>query len=317
MPSDVLYRIARHLSHLQHREGIRIDRDAIARRVVRYRKKRSETSQKVAKVLEGILASLVKNWKGDWHRPLVSPFHTKTGRDTALGSALNYVPKDYWASILVPPKGGAYVLLDFMQQEPIIAAHLAGCDTLLEWYRSGDIYEQLAHLLGDPRLDRPQIKTLLIAQLYGISETKLAEQLGVTIPVVRGWVKEVKRVTNPIGPYLDRVGRTIRKNNVATSLDWRYAIDTKCSFNSLRNWSIQATGADIMRRACRSFDAARIPLLLTNHDSFLIQVNASNFEEELEKAKEILEVASAEVLDGFRLKAKVEMVLPRGINSEK
>ncbi len=317
VPQDIRARVTSHINHIAKRPSIRVDRDAIERRISKYSRKNSETSQHVAKLFKGMLTELSFRDGSWWHRPNVSPFHTITGRDTSLGSALNYVPKDYWASILLPPTSYSYVLLDYMQQEPVVAAHLAGCEILLEWYRTGDIYEQIALLLGDPSLGRPQAKILLIAQLYGISEQKLAEQLGVTIPVVRGWMREVKRVTHPIGAYLDRVGRTIQKNKVATSLDWRYAIDTKDSFNSLRNWSIQAAGADIMRRACRGFDAAGIPLLTTNHDSFLIEVKTSNIEKELEKAKEILEVASAEVLGGAKLKAKVESILPRGTNNEK
>lgn len=313
VPQDIRARVTSHVNHLVKRPDIRVDRDAVERRISKYSRKKSKTSQHVTKIFSSMLTELSFRDGSWWHRPNVSPFHTITGRDTSLGSALNYVPKDYWASILLPSKHYSYVLLDYMQQEPVVAAHLAECETLLEWYRTGDVYEQLALLLDEPSLGRPQAKLLLIAQLYGISEQKLAEKLGVTIPVVRGWMREVKRVTHPIGSYLDRVGRTIQKNKVATSLDWRYAIDEKDSFNSLRNWPIQATGADIMRRACRGFDAARIPLLLTNHDSFLIEVKTSNIEKELEKTIEILEVASAEVLGGFKLKAKIEMILTQGI----
>ncbi|KIF52245.1 hypothetical protein H735_15655 [Vibrio owensii CAIM 1854 = LMG 25443] len=279
------------------------------RRIHKYLKKNSKVSQHVAKLLGGMLAGLTF-CDGAWlHRPQVSPFHTKTGRDTSIGSALNYVPKEYWSSFLLPPEEYSYVLLDYEQQEPVIAAHLAGCNALLDIYSAGDIYEHLACLLDDPRLGRPQVKRLLIAQLYGISEKRLVEDFGVPSSLVRSWVNKVKEATNPISSYLDRIGRTIQQNKVATSLDWRYAIDVKDPFNSLRNWSIQATGADIMRRACLGFDAAKIPLLLTNHDSFLIQVKTSNIEEEVEKAITLLEVASADVLSGFKLKTKVEMTL--------
>ena len=309
VPQDIRARITSHINHIAKRQSIRVDRDAVERRIHKYLKKNSKVSQHISKLLKGVLAELSFRDGSWWHRPNVSPFHTKTGRDTSLGAALNYVPKSYWPSILTPPQDNSYVLLDYEQQEPVVAAYLAGCETLLECYSTSDIYEHLALLLDDPSLGRPQAKLLLIAQLYGISEQKLAEKLGVTIPVVRGGMREVKRVTHPIGSYLDRVGRTIQKNKVATSLDWRYAIDVKDPFNSLRNWSIQATGADIMRRACLGFDAAKIPLLLTNHDSFLIQVKTSNIEEEVEKAITLLEVASADVLSGFKLKTKVEMTL--------
>ncbi|MGS0677215.1 DNA polymerase [Shewanella sp. 125m-1] len=302
-------RIAQHLKHLQYRGSIRVDHDAIAQRVVRYRKKKSKTSQHVAMLLDGLLSDLAMDGDSYWHRPNVSPYHTKTGRDTALGSSLNYVPKEYWPSILKPPDGYAYVLLDYQQQEPMIAAHLARCQTLLDWYREGDIYEGIRQAITNSELTRKQTKGLLIAFLYGISEATLAETLGVSVPTTRIWMQQVKRVTEPIGRYLDGVAREAKRNKEVGSLDWRYAIDERDKTNSLRNWKIQATGADIMRRACLGLDAAKIPLLLTNHDSFLVMVSKSKYDSEISKAIRVLYLASAKVLDGFNLKVSVEFTI--------
>jgi hypothetical protein len=303
-------RISRHVRHLEQRESIRVDRDAIVQRVLRYRKKKSKTSQHVAMLFEKVLDDLVYDADSYWHRPNLSPYHTKTGRDTALGSSLNYIPKDYWPKILKPPDGFAYVLLDYQQQEPMIAAHLAGCQTLLDWYREGDIYEEICQAIVGSELTRKQAKGLLIAFLYGISEAKLAEILGINVTIARAWMQQVRRITAPIGRYLDGIARGAKRNKEINSLDWRYAISEQDRFNSLRNWKIQATGADIMRRACLGFDAAKIPVLLTNHDSFLVVVSKSNLENEINNATQVLHKASAEVLGDFNLKVQVEMILP-------
>jgi hypothetical protein len=309
VPRYVLQGMKQHLNHLQGRENIRVDRDAIVQRVLRYRKKKSKTSQHVAMLFEKVLDGLVYDAYSYWHRPNVSPYHTKTGRDTALGSSLNYVPKEYWPSILKPPDGYAYVLLDYQQQEPMIAAHLAGCQTLLNWYREGDIYEEICQAIVGSELTRKQAKGLLIAFLYGIREAKLAEILGINVTIARAWMQQVRRITAPIERYLDGIARGAKRNKEINSLDWRYAISEQDRFNSLRNWKIQATGADIMRRACLGFDAAKIPVLLTNHDSFLVMLPRSNLNSEINKAMSILYLASAEVLGDFNLKVSVEFTL--------
>lgn len=305
-------RISRHVRHLEQRESIRVDRDAIVQRVLRYRKKKSKTSQHVAMLLNRILADLVCDGDSYCHRPLVSPFHTKTGRDASLGSSLNYIPKDYWPKILKPPDGSAYVLLDYQQQEPMIAAYLAGCQTLLDWYREGDIYEKICQAIVGSQLTRKQAKGLLIAFLYGISEIKLAETLSVNVTIARTWMQQVRRITAPIGRYLDDIARGAKRNKEINSLDWRYAISEQDRFNSLKNWKIQATGADIMRRACLGFDAAKIPVLLTNHDSFLVVMSKRNLENEINNATQVLHNASSEVLGDFNLKVSVEFII-RGV----
>ena len=308
---DVLQRIASHIKHLDSRESIGVDRDAIAKRVIKYGKQKSETSQYVSKMLKGMLDTLICDGDTHWHRPLVSPFHTKTGRDTSLGSSLNYIPKDYWPSILKPPDGYAYVLLDYQQQEPVIAAHLAGCQTLLDWYQDGDIYECICSAITGSTLTRNQAKKLLIAFLYGISVAKLAEQLQVTTTVVHGWFTELRRITEPIGKYLNDTATEIRLTQAVTSLDWRHAVTDQDTNNSLRNWKIQAMGADIMRRACLGFDAAQIPLLLTNHDSFLVKLPVTKLDDEIKKSIQVLQCVSASVLGEIQLKITVDMVLPK------
>ncbi|MGR5452263.1 DNA polymerase [Vibrio sp. PNB22_3_1] len=310
VPSDVLYRIIRHLNHLQRREGIRVDSDAIVQRIALYRKKKSETSQHVAKVLTSIEAGLVSDGEDYWHLPVVSPFHTKTGRDTPLGAALNYIGKEYWPKLLQPPDGFAYVLLDYQQQEPVIAAHLAGCDTLLTWYEQGDIYERLCQLSTGLPLTRIQAKQLLISVLYGIGKAKLAIKLNVSELQVSQWLKDIEKVIEPIKRFLDKTGKEIQQAQTVRSLDWRYSVNVTDSFNSLRNWKVQAMGADIMRRACLGFDAAQIRLLLTNHDSFLIKLPEANLETEIERADQVLGYASAAVLGNQTLKTKVEMIIP-------
>ncbi|KOF39463.1 hypothetical protein ACX15_20470, partial [Vibrio parahaemolyticus] len=127
------------------------------KRIGSYSQKKSGTSQFVAKQYQGIVKALNTDSTGHWYRPVVSAFHTKTGRDHALGSSLNQVPKQYWKSVLSPPKGSVYALLDYQQQEPMIAAYFAQCQVLMHWYQKGDIYKNIVQLVGG-QFSRDQCK---------------------------------------------------------------------------------------------------------------------------------------------------------------
>lgn len=308
-PLDVQCRIKRHIEHLKGREAIRINHAAMLKRIGSYSKKKSGTSQFVAKQYQGIVEVLRVDAKGHWYRPVVSAFHTKTGRDHVLGSALNQVPKQYWKPILSPPQGSAYVLLDYKQQEPMIAAHFAGCQPLLSWYQQGDdIYQKLIQLTGI-QFSREQCKQLLIGCLYGIGHRLLAEKIGVSVRRVKVLVAELSKLIWPIDQYLDQTTDAIRHSGIARSLDWQYAISDLDQRLSLRNWKIQAAGADILRRACQRLDEANIPLLLTNHDSFLVRLEQEQFQDQIDRAVDALRRAAADVLDGFNLNVSVDLTL--------
>ena len=70
-----------------------------------------------------------------------------------------------------------------------------------------------------------------------------------------------------------------------------------------------------MRRACLRLDDANIPLLLTNHDSFLVRLEQAQFQNQLDAATQSLTDAAADVLDGFRLKSgsRNDAAIPRKI----
>ena len=309
VPIDIARRIVRHVTHLERREQIRVDFPAMKKRIESYSKKGSGTSQFVAGQYKRIVDDLVIDQHGYWHFPYVSAFHSKTGRDHTLGAALNQVPKEYWKSVLNPPKGSVYALLDYQQQEPMIAAYMSNCQILIDWYGQGDIYEQLALRFQD-KVTREQCKGLMIGHLYGIGVKTLSEQLKVSIYQARTWLTELSQFIYPIEQYLNQSASEIRASGVARSLDWQYTISDLDSELSLRNWKIQATGADIMRRVCINLDHAEIPLLLTNHDSFLVRLEIDNYQIQLNKAIQALTDAAVDVLNGFPLKVAVEMQVP-------
>ena len=310
IPTAVLRIIQRYFTHLENRADIRIDVDYLNRKIARYTKKKSNRSRALTDQFNRFKASLTRNQTGCWHRPTVSLFSTKTGRDTASGQALNFIPKHYWQGLLSPPEGYCYVLLDYSQQEPMIAAFKANCSKLLEKYEKGDIYEYLINKVTNGKLKRVMFKRLMLMRLYGASTKRIAKELYKSESEVKQWLISLKQAIDPVDYYLDGEVFKAKRKGELNSLDWRMIITEETKDLTMRNWPIQAAGADIMRRACFNLDKVNIPVLLTNHDSFLVQLEKDNLDHQLQLANQALTDASAEVLDGFQLKVKVEMQLP-------
>ncbi|MFB1084382.1 DNA polymerase [Vibrio diabolicus] len=295
---------------MSKRENIRLDMEALERKVQKHAKKKSTRSQAISKQYQRVRDGLIGGDDGFWHRPEVSPFHTITGRDQVLGHSLVQLSKNAWSDIISPPTGSVYALLDYEQQEPMIAASLSGCQSLMGMYERGDIYTQLAADITNAEVSRDVFKELLLSHINGTGVRSAAEKLNLPEVVVRRWLIELKRKLQPIDSYLTHQVFLAKRRGLLQSLDWRHFISPDQNNKSIRNWPLQATGADIMRRACFNLDESNIPLLLTNHDSFLVRLDEENQDSQLELAVKALKYASTEVLHGFSLKTKVEMLLP-------
>ena len=92
------------------------------------------------------------------------------------------------------------------------------------------------------------------------------------------------------------------------SLDWQMWVSPRANPLSIRNWPIQAAGADILRRACFQLADAGIAVIGGLHDAVLIEVPVENHQQHIAAAEKIMRTASAEVLNGACLRTKVEQL---------
>src|SRR5262245_38861817 len=81
------------------------------------------------------------------NRTLLSPFGSKTSRNTPSANKFIFGPSRCLRSLIAPVPGMALVHRDFSQQEPIIAAVLSGDDALLAACATGDVYLGIAKQL--------------------------------------------------------------------------------------------------------------------------------------------------------------------------
>lgn len=236
-----------------------------------------------------------------------NPFGTITGRENPKGFAFPHLSKRQ-RTILVAKPGNVLANLDYQQQEPAIALVFAEDDYLLDLYATRDLYECLAATMPYG-YTRDVVKQITISRLYGANENTFIKNLGMTRSEARDCINRLDSILALYRRWSDRFVSQAFTAGVVHSMDWRLAVHSGTPIPTLRNWPIQAAGADILRRACLLLDQAEIPVVGCIHDSVIIEVPMPGYRAKIESAQRLMADASAEVLRGFRLRTKIERLV--------
>ncbi len=238
----------------------------------------------------------------------VIPFYTVTGRDNIKGGSITGITKKLWKTILSPPEGYVYALYDFCQQEPAIAACFAGDHELFEAYKSHDLYEVIGLEPELETLSRTDLKKLVLPYLYGQRIESYCLDTGSDIETVRLYFKALNRKFHKVNHWLNQRCQQAFMEEYIHCLDWQMKVTQFSNPLTIRNWPIQAAGADILRRACLGLFDKGIDLRLTNHDSFLVQIKVERFDMENQQIINILQNSCKQVLFGKSLNVKLEAI---------
>jgi hypothetical protein len=249
------------------------------------------------------------------HRAWPNPFGTSTGRENPKGWSFSHLPK-YHKNIIQPPSGKLVAQLDYRQQELTILGARAENADLLEICANGDLYEHLGQQGPWEELSRDQVKRMTIALLYGGNEKLLARMFHLPQPTALEWFTSFKTLFHPEFSWLDQYAYQAYHDGRVSSLDWGMAVTTKAPIRSIKNWPIQAAGADILRRACLCLDDAQIPVVGCIHDAILIEIDEAHQDALINRAQKLMAEASAEVLNGVRLQTSVELYNSDATDSE-
>ena len=124
------------------------------------------------------------------NRTLLSPYGTKTARNTPSNSKYVFGPAKWIRFLITAPPGLTLIHRDFCQQEVRIAAVVSGDAALLEACESGDVYLGMARQLGfvsesmtaaELKAVRALFKTVVLGILYGLGTQTLATRTGVSL----------------------------------------------------------------------------------------------------------------------------------------
>jgi hypothetical protein len=252
------------------------------------------------------------------NRTLLSVFASKTGRNQPSNSKFIFGPSCWLRSLIQPKPGYAIAYIDWSQQELAIAAALSKDVRMMEAYTSGDFYLTFAKMAGAvPReatkkthgAMRDQFKVVSLGVLYGLSAVGLSRKLGE--PPFRG--RELlnlhQRTFRQFWEWSDSIEeRAVLTGKLRTVFGWTVRTDKNVNPRSLRNFPMQANGAEMMRLAACLATERGIPACAPVHDAFLIEASIEGIETETERMQDAMREASEKVLPGFPLKTDAKIV---------
>jgi hypothetical protein len=254
------------------------------------------------------------------NRPSLFPFCTATGRNAHAKSLYNVHAG--MRSFMRFPKDKIGVYLDWRTQEIGVAAALSGDPTLLEAYRSGDIYHSLAlmcEITSDPDPahwkkhnsdQRERMKPLQLGINYGMGVASLARGLDRHPLIASGIIEKHRRTYPRFWQWRDEMVQNAMLNRrIESILGWPLRISTSPNKRTLYNFPMQSNGAEMLRLAAwRLCEAGIVPVMLI-HDGILFEVMDR---EQVEHAKEIMRAAGRDVCDGLEIGVDTDQDLHNG-----
>jgi len=252
------------------------------------------------------------------NRCLLSAFRASTGRNQPSNSRFIFGPSRWLRGLIRPEFGYGLAYLDWSQQEFGIAAALSGDPQMLEAYASGDPYLTFAKQAravppdatkqSHPR-ERDQFKACALAVQYGMGEASLASRIGQPPSFARELLRLHRETYRTFWRWSDRVvDHAMLHGKLWTSFGWTVHTGTNPNPRSLRNFPMQANGAEMLRLACCHAVERGIRVCAPVHDAILIESPLDSLDEAIGTAQQAMADASDTVLGGLRLRSDAKII---------
>jgi DNA polymerase I len=195
-----------------------------------------------------------------YNRTMLSAFRSRTGRNQPSNTKFIFGPSVWLRGLIQPPPGYGIAYIDWAQQEFGIAAALSGDPLMMEAYRSGDPYLAFAKQVGavpkgatkaSHKAEREQYKACVLAVQYGMGEEGLASRIGQPPIRARELLRLHRETYRVFWRWSDAaVDHAMLNGSLHTVFGWRVQVPTNANPRSLRNFPMQANGAEMLRLAC-------------------------------------------------------------------
>jgi hypothetical protein len=252
------------------------------------------------------------------NRCLLSPFGSRTGRNQPSNARYIFGPSTWLRGLIRPPEGQALAYVDWEQQEFGIAAALSGDPAMMAAYRSADPYLTFAKQAGavppdgtkeTHRAERERFKVLSLAVQYGMGPDALARKLD-EAPARGRELIALHRQTYPrYWRWSDAVEMTaMLSGQLQAAFGWTVHVGADANPRSLRNFPLQANGAEMLRLACILATERGIPVCGPIHDALLVEGPADEIDGVVTATQDAMRAASELVLPGFPLRTDAKVV---------
>ena len=251
------------------------------------------------------------------NRSLLSAFRAKTGRNAPSTSEFIFGPAVWLRGLIEPAPGYGLAYIDWSQQEFGIAAVLSGDETMRRAYESGDPYLAFAKQAGaippegtkaSHRAIRDQFKACALAVQYGMGAESLASRIGQPVAQARELLRLHRELYRVFWRWSDAaVDYAMLFGYLPTVFGWTHQTNQYPNHRSLRNFPMQANGAEMLRLACCLATERGVQVCAPVHDAILIEALLEDLLKAVHTAQQAMADASAAVLGGFRLRSEVNL----------
>jgi hypothetical protein len=252
------------------------------------------------------------------NRCLLSPFRARTGRNQPSNSKFIFGPSVWLRGLIRPKPGWGLAYADWSQQEFGVAAALSGDPAMMEAYRSGDPYLAFAIQAGavpatatkkTHEAEREQFKACVLAVQYGMGEASLAARINQPVARARQLLALHRQTYRQFWKWSDSaVDQAVLGGRLWAGFGWQIHTRDELNDRSLRNFPMQANGAEMLRIACILLTEAGIRVCAPVHDALLVEAPLDELDQAIVITKSLMQEASRIVLDGFELGSDVKAV---------
>jgi hypothetical protein len=253
------------------------------------------------------------------NRCILSAFRSKTSRNQPSNSRYIFGPSVWLRSLIKPSPGWGVAYLDWVQQEFGIAAALSGDPNMIEAYLTGDSYLAFAKQADAVPEDatkethgvvRDQFKQCVLGVQYGIGDAAFGVRIGQLPIVARHLLRLHHELYHQFWRWSDAaLDHAMLCGWQSTVFGWRNWIFPSPNPRSIRNFHMQANGAEMLRLACCLGTENGIRICAPVHDEVLITAPIRELGADIAAMRHYMEQASSVVLAGFKLATEAKPVL--------
>jgi DNA polymerase I len=243
----------------------------------------------------------------------LGPFGSKTSRNQPSSKKFIFGSAAWLRKLVRAKPGNALVYLDYEQQEFGIAAKLSGDQNMLLAYRSTDPYLTFGKMCGvlpqnaskrSHEKEREALKACVLGVQFGMGAETISTRIVSKKMSGRDVLELHQKTFTRYWQWSEQYyNSALIRGEAKTAFGWRILANSRSKERSIKNFPMQAHGAEMLRIACILLDEAGIDVCATIHDAVVIEVPIRDLNEITLKAKDILKTASEIVLNGFELRA--------------
>jgi DNA polymerase-1 len=250
-------------------------------------------------------------------RTSLRPYGSVTGRNQPSTTKFPFGTAKWMRGFMAPSRDRDLAYVDFSWQEICIAAGLSGDERLIAACLDDDPYMTFArHAKLVPsnatKYSHPEIrnacKVVVLGLNYGMGAESISLQAGITVAQARELIALHKRTYRVFWKWSDEmVNAALLTRRQHSVFGWPRQLIGGERSTSIRNFPMQANGAEMMRVAAIGAMRAGIEVCAPVHDAFLIAAPASQLERDVEVMRDIMTQAGV-VVCGLPIRTEAKLI---------